>query len=719
MADKADVLSRELPAFVERMIAPRCYADGSTAPCSSDADCAGLGANATCDASSGLATCFVPSNVGACPAGTRAEFPPVRDLHVAVVTSSLGSGGAPDACADRGGRLFDAGFASAAPRDGSGGGFLAWLPRSVPDNVEKPAPNVTAYGDGEDARFVADFGTLVSDAGASGCGLEGQLESWYRFLIQPDPYASIASTNDDPPRATLVGVDATVLKMRHDFLRPDSLLIIVQVTDEDDAWSDPLAENGHGWFSRTANFPGGPGGGLGPRGTSACDADPTSPACGTCADPANATDPNCSSCAGGVASCPKKGWYAPGQDGLDVRYTDDMKRRYGFDPQWDVERYVDGVRSMTVPDRDHEGHDDWTKTIRNCGNPLYAQALPDGTDTSHAALCDLAPGPRTPDLVEYVLLGGVAPSLIERPLTAADWTKLVGSPRDPHMVESIAPRAGLPVPGASYDLGSDPDVGREWNTTNATGVGDEGSSVDLQLACTFALAAPRDCTTTSPCPCAPGSAGATANDGPPLCDPSARTTQVRAAAYPSIRELRVAKGLGAQAFVGSICAPFGPVETAALSRLAVTPDEQCFPEKLEPAADCSVSCVALVGFPNETEQSAGCKGPGMSQPDAPTLARFAARYQESFGDAGDAPVPVVCVYRQLVGGASSTLARNGECTGTSGDYVGPTCAGSAESGWCYADGAEFNGGCPTGIDFGGGGPPVGTTVTLDCLEPSE
>ena len=42
-------------------------------------------------------------------------------------------------------------------------------------------------------------------------------------------------------------------------------------------------------------------------------------------------------------------------------------------------------------------------------------------------------------------------------------------------------------------------------------------------------------------------------DGPPLCDTTTPTTQVRGKAYPTIRELRVANGLGDQGVVASIC----------------------------------------------------------------------------------------------------------------------------------------------------------------------
>jgi hypothetical protein len=97
----------------------------------------------------------------------------------------------------------------------------------------------------------SDFGALATGAGVYGCGLEAQMESWYRFLVQPDPWDAIQlDTNQNPFAAQLVGVDTTILQQRHDFLRPDSVVAIVVVTDEEDAWSDPMWKSGRGWLAR-------------------------------------------------------------------------------------------------------------------------------------------------------------------------------------------------------------------------------------------------------------------------------------------------------------------------------------------------------------------------------------------------------------------------------------------------------------------------------------
>ncbi len=104
-----------------------------------------------------------------------------------------------------------------------------------------------------------------------GCGFEGQLESWYQFLIQPDPWASITVTNGNASR---VGVNTTLLQQRPDFLRPNSLVAVIAVSDEDDSTVDPGAFSGTSWvFEDTPKLP---------LPTAACATDPSSAACTSC-----------------------------------------------------------------------------------------------------------------------------------------------------------------------------------------------------------------------------------------------------------------------------------------------------------------------------------------------------------------------------------------------------------------------------------------------------
>jgi hypothetical protein len=760
MGDAQGLLAQAVPVLVNRLMAPNCV-DATGIACTNAAQCSSLGPGAQCELSAGSGRCWVPSSGGACPAGTKQEFPPVHDLHIGIVSSSLGGGGSPDVCVttandpshqDDEGHLLnrtkpanaggpEGAISNAKPLDGTGGNFLAWLPMSNPSNAGKTLPNVTAYGDGQQAQLLTDFQSLVTGVQNHGCGLQAPLESWYRFLVQPDPYDSIVVGSGAVPPAKLEGVDATLLKMRHDFLRPDSLVAIVQLTGRDERWSDPLWGGGYGWTARTQNFPGGLGQGVGPRGTSECDAPvdpnkvantgPNNPDCTSCAFTGSkpvsgqpiASDPNCLSCAAG-ASCPQKGWYTPQQDGLNVRYTDDMKRRYGLDPQWSVQRYVDGLTLGRVPDRDNETHGpDYGTTVPNCTNPLFAQNLPDGSDTSHDALCNLQPGSRTPDLVFYALIGGVPNELLYDPsgnfkpnLGTADWTRILGKAPstyqldgiDPHMIESIGPRPGLQTPGASYTLGTDPDHGREWNTLTSP------AGIDLQYACTYPLPVARDCTqpqNAGACDCV--ATATSAPDGPPLCDPANRNMQIRGKAYPTIRELRVAEGLGKQAVVASLCARdtnpadaalpaygYNPAMQGIVNRLRTTLGGECLAATLPVTAAGTSSCVVLVVFTAQTDQASGCTLPGYTQPPADLLQLFQQQWAAQQGNV-NAPVPVLCQLQQLAAGT---------------DYAPPSCdlAPTNPPGWCYVQNDPVSG-CSAEVRFSPQGePPAGTSVTLAC-----
>ena len=111
-----------------------------------------------------------------------------------------------------------------------------------------PTPPITSS-----AKLIQDFQSVVTGVGQNGCGLEAQLESWYHFLVAPDPWASI--TIDGSNVAHYTGVDGTVLKQRHDFLRPDSLVGVIMLTDEDDSFADPLALGGQGYSFSSSSFP--------------------------------------------------------------------------------------------------------------------------------------------------------------------------------------------------------------------------------------------------------------------------------------------------------------------------------------------------------------------------------------------------------------------------------------------------------------------------------
>jgi hypothetical protein len=516
----------------------------------------------------------------------------VSDMHIGILTSSLGGRGG-DQCPanavnpaapslnahndDRGELVARAGsrgdptvespVPDAAPDD-----FLSWFP-SVPANAGQPPPPTTPMGDA--AAFVADFSAMVAGVHEHGCGFEAQNEAWYRFLVQPDPFDSITKNGT---RAQLAGLDATILRQRHDFLRPDSLLVVVVVTDENEEAVDPIAIGGQGWAFTNQGFPGSPSGAA-PEGSIECQAlDPNDPL------HTGPNDPRCTSCAfiqgdpSFATRCPRdgtsgtNGYLDPSDDALNTRFFH-QGMRFGLTAMYPTSRYVRGLTRTTVPDSAHE-HDSLGAYVgdrdgqANCVNPIFAASLP--TDPSQE-LCALPRGSRDPRLVFYAAIAGVPHQLLQQDPsnpdspqkaapTDADWVRIHG--QDPerydfrgadfHMVESWDPRTVQGVmanasscgPGASDAC--DPINGREWDTKKG----------DLQFACVFPLPTPKDCSRVDEagaCDCATGAL----NAGTPLCQKDASgqytQTQIRGKAYPSIREMVIAHALGTQGVVSSIC----------------------------------------------------------------------------------------------------------------------------------------------------------------------
>ncbi len=185
-----------------------------------------------------------------CPDGQR-EFQPVQDVHIAVVTSSLGGHGA-DTCSpasadwnttqNDAGHLITRGPGGATVATYQGQGFLAW----------DPAQKLSPPGESDIGALGQSVTDLASGAGEAGCGFEATLESMYRFLVDPEPYLTIPVVDH---LATPTGIDMTVLQQRSDFLRPDSALVVVVVTDEDDC---SVIEGNEYYFALQGLTPGAP-----------------------------------------------------------------------------------------------------------------------------------------------------------------------------------------------------------------------------------------------------------------------------------------------------------------------------------------------------------------------------------------------------------------------------------------------------------------------------
>ncbi|MEO6602045.1 MAG: hypothetical protein ABIQ16_19350 [Polyangiaceae bacterium] len=543
MADKQEILRDAVPVLVKRLTSPICVdpvtrvPTGGTSPCS----------------------------VG------EPEFNAVKDIHVGIVTSSLGAHGG-NACLPMAGftpddkahllgtvratgsnpdpkSVFD------ASRTWNNQGFLAW----DTDHIEKPP------GTSDPVALQQDFQDMIAASGEQGCGYEAQLESWYRFLIDPEPPANVVKdagghsargsmlVQNADGTTTCNGCDLELLAQRKAFLRPDSLVAIVMLTDENDC---SIRDDSIGWLVATAADQNG-NRVLMPSATSACEANPNDKCCRTCIDssppavgcPATAEDPVCK-------NTPK---WDKDHDSPKLRCLK-QKQRFGIDLLYPPSRYVDALTKPTL-------------TLQSDGrtevpNPLYAPDPKLGIRPSDRVFLAGIVGVPWQDVADEASLTGPglkylsAEELIEK----GRWDALLGDPNasppvpasDPFMRESIESRSGTNpvthdaiVAANSTNPQANPINGHEQNIPGLD---------DLQYACTFQLKTPKTCLAgASSCDCAPDAMhpeqlGA-ANS--PLCQPvaggAATTEQTYAKAYPGTRELEVLKGLTSQGIVASIC----------------------------------------------------------------------------------------------------------------------------------------------------------------------
>jgi hypothetical protein len=526
MADKQEVLALALSDLIQSLANPLCV-DGQGNK-----------------AATQPAQAFDP-----CPAGSTREFAPISDIHVGIITSSLGGHGG-DACSvtndvqscpggpnpsnNDAGHLIDrqdaCGGASVPTYQGQG--FLAWDPAqklSPPGESQVGSVSVNAQGQVTTVTpgIVPSLKDLVIGVGQVGCGYESQLESWYRFLADPEPYKDITLQNGI---ATPSGVDTVLLQQRSRFLRPDSLLAILVLSDEDDC---STKEYGQFYYANQQQNPQDNKKKFHlPRARQECATNPNDPCCMSCGQAAGACPAD--------AMCNQSPTLSDAEDDINLRCWD-QKRRFGIDFLNPIDRYTTALTSAMVPDR----------AGNMVPNPIFSDLDPsDGVtavrDPGLVVIAGIVGVPwqdiaRNPaDLSQ----GFKSAAELAQPVAGAGsaWDIILGNPAnyvpptDQHMVASILPRPGLPGPASAPN--ADPINGHEYTIANN----------DLQYACVFDLAQPRDCAVmgVNGCDCNAGSDN-------PLCDPANKTLQVRAKAYPGQRELSVLKGVGAQGVVASIC----------------------------------------------------------------------------------------------------------------------------------------------------------------------
>jgi hypothetical protein len=664
MADKQSVLAATVGDLVNRLVDPACI-----------------------DPSTGLVVGSRQN--GACAAG-EPDFDPVNDIHIGIISSSLGSHGAGDAICP----ANDATRTNAHDTD-----MAHLLSRTLPNGQDAPEGSASAFmnlgfldwsGTGSvDQVITTPFTSMVAGVGQHGCGYEAQLEATYRFLNDPNPYESITvdTSGGGAGVAVLNGTDTVLLQQRADFLRPDSLVAVIAITDENDC-SIQDVNGGQGFYALLPAV-GDPAVSQLGRGTSACLTNSNDPCCFNCGvsqPPANCTqpkdDPEC-----------QKGPLTRAEDPENLRCFD-QKRRYGQDFLWPVARYIQGFTQLQVPDRD--GH--------LVGNPLYSDL--DCVNGKDATGLDCTPLPaRDSSLVFFVGIVGlpwqdiaVNPADLGQGYKTAQqisddnvWKTILGDstnpsgpvlPGDPHMIESIPPRPGLPGPDSPPP--GDPINGHEWNTDE---VGPPNS--DLQYACIFDLPAPTECVASNlDCDCNDGTSdlgGTVAEMRNPLCwnktDDTYTHTQARAKGYPGLRELSVLQGLGDQAVVASICPvnvvdtsrpDFGyrPAISALIDRLRTALRGRCLPRTLDVASDGSVPCVVIEAYDPAPGQACDCPASAGRAPVDPGLVT------PDIAGQGTCQCEIV----QLAGDSLRTCQ-------TLGSDLPP----SVGDGWCYVDPAQQSG----------------------------
>jgi hypothetical protein len=512
MFEKQPVLAEAIPTLVSRLVDPYCIFSDSTT---------------------------VPATNGMCPPNSVREIAPVRDMHVAVITSSLGARGGdvclPDPAEMPPRNLDDQAHVIGTVRTGlaswNDSGFLKWDPMGAGNPP----------GSSDDTEFTAALQAMIAAAGDRGCGFEAPLEAMYRFLVDPEPPLTV--TNDGA-FTVLTGLDTMLLAQRAAFLRPDSAVIVVILSDEDDC-SIVTEANQQGWLVGARQPM--------PRGSDACS-HPEDPNVFRCCIPCVLLDApgfvppaGCSYTADVACNTPPD---PSGQGGHSLTPIEDstnlrcfrQRQRFGVDLLYPVDRYVTGLTAARIPSR----------AGAMVPNPLYAGGRAQGlvvlTTIVGVPWQDLAKEPSNFDGYE-IMTARELRDAGRFPVILGDFERGI-PPTDPFMIDSIAQRSGSnPLTGQA--------IAPPSALPNATINGHEQIVVnndDLQYACVFPLPQPIQCSTTNQdgCDCNVSEQAYSR----PLCEyptPMADGRQIQAKAYPGRRELEVARRLGDSATLASIC----------------------------------------------------------------------------------------------------------------------------------------------------------------------
>lgn len=658
MADKQAILAEAVPDLVDRLVQPICVDDTGT-PTGDKVDA-----------------------MGECATG-KPEFPPVTDINVGIISSSLGAltakqcdglTGMNPSVNDKG-HLLDRGPTGTVPTY-NGLGFLAWDPGG------KRMPP----GESSATAFTGALTDMVIGVGQVGCGYEMQLESIVRFLADPEPYDKLIDQGSG--NLARDGVDQTIIQQRKDFMRSNSLLAIIMLSDENDCSID-IGGQGKLVLEPAPFY----------KSTEECAADPTDKCCTSCALPnpdGCAADPSCG--AQGTANADR---YTATEDSVNLRCFN-QKQRYGVDFLYPVQRYVNAFTQSKVDAKSRTFISD--NEANNVQNPIFSDLSGQGLPV------------RDPGLVFVAGIVGVPWQRLSRTDDSGnpDLTRgfktynelaqdnafdaLIGDPdkqikpTDPIMQESVASRGVA---------GTEPNGG-DRNIPN---------NDDVQYTCIFPLDTPvpngPDCDDCVDASC-----------NNPLCDlGGTTTTQINAKAYPGLREMGVLRGMGDQGIFASICpanktnsgaADYGyrPAVGAIIDRLKTELGGQCLPRTLTPDSEGNVPCLVLEA--SATNGNCVCDPPRVAIPsDSPKYNAVKAAQNDPFAnDQWDC----FCEIQQLTGDDRDACQTQQD---------------AQVDGWCYVDPAAGAGSpdlvanCPPNekriVRFvGGGEPQSGATVFITC-----
>ncbi|HWP07453.1 MAG TPA: hypothetical protein VNN72_16995 [Polyangiaceae bacterium] len=703
MAEKEALLAQSVPRLVRRLTQPDCV-DENGEPTGSIAD------------ANGLCSDGVPEITAS-------------DVHIGIITSSLGDHGSGDdgvcsakRAAESGANYNDLAALLPSVRTGltswDDSGFLAWNPKT---------PMIQGSMEQDRGALNQAFLDQLDAVGENGCGYESSLEAWFRFLVDPDP---IQGMNGDPASAKALRGEknSLVLTQRQQFLRTDSAVAIVMMTDENDC--SIIDENdAQGWL---VGYLGDPMSGMlwhMPRGTSACDSDPNDPCCYPCSAAAVAGCPSSdAACTNGAATT-----IDTAHDSMNMRCFD-QKRRFGIDLLYPVSRYVEALTSPTIHARNR---------VYTTANPLFDQAMGTWRTPGSVILMGIV-GVPWQDLATEESWGSPRELtyLTASELVAQDRWKVIlgdpstnGVPTDTLMVESIDPRlAPLPqahplIPG--FMIGA-PNAMSNTNPINGHEQAPLQVRDELQLACIFPLLAPVTCTQDNADSCECNADEYDKNS--PLCTGVTPTTdgvQAFAKAYPGRRELDVLRGIGDQAVVTSICPKaitppsglpiesdgsygYNPAVDALVRRLRPVFAPSCLTAPLI-VSDTSPGGTACHLLELEKGQNCECDLLAREDPSEEDLAKARQHLMARGLCADDASCAADFCVCQIPGLTGEDLAA------CKADVVtdGPT------SGFCYLSGDSSPGNpylldCPVGLkatfQFTGinGAPRDGTEVFASC-----